>query len=278
MFLADDRGVLIGRSLKSAAGPADEAFEFSEPSDLVALADAATFIARVAKGARYVTVPTLGDVEGLDAHKTSAQAWVIDLPDHPDVAKRLPDAWLWKLHGVPGRLFASSAAPPSDDLVIPACAKDFPHVQVSKLEKRERQVRLLKGPDTAEQRLVMGIVLEPETVDSQNDIYSAAEIASAAHRYLEQFQNVGHMHQTMLPDTAVKVAESYLAPVDFEVQGQAVKAGTWIIVVHILSDGLWKQVKSGELTGFSIGGYAQRVPNQTGAGGDGTPTPVTSGQ
>ena len=33
-----------------------------------------------------------------------------------------------------------------------------------------------------------------------------------------------------------------------------------LLAVRILSDALWEQVKSGELTGFSIGGSARRVP------------------
>lgn len=39
--------------------------------------------------------------------------------------------------------------------------------------------------------------------------------------------------------------------------------GTWLLAVRVLSDDLWRRVKDGELTGFSIGGSARRVPEPT---------------
>ncbi len=111
----------------------------------------------------------------------------------------------------------------------------------------------------AEKRLVYGIVLEPETVDSQGDIYSADEIEAAAHGFMSDYQNVGHMHRALVNDGA-EVVESFVAPVDLAMGDQTVKRGTWILAVRVTSDTLWEQVKSGELTGLSIGGYAERVP------------------
>ena len=58
----------------------------------------------------------------------------------------------------------------------------------------------------------------------------------------------------------VKVLESYLAPADFEFGDTKVRKGTWLLAVRILSDELWDRVKDGQLTGFSIGGSARRVP------------------
>lgn len=118
----------------------------------------------------------------------------------------------------------------------------------------QKRIALLK---TDEERYVLGVVLEPETVDAQNDIYSADEIRSAAHRFLEEFGNVGLMHRGYVNDK-VKILESYLAPAAFEVGGVQVKKGTWLLAVHVLDDELWSQVKAGELTGLSIGGSARR--------------------
>ena len=42
------------------------------------------------------------------------------------------------------------------------------------------------------------------------------------------------------------------------------RKGTWLLAVHILADDLWAQVKDGQLTGFSIGGAARRVPEVEG--------------
>jgi DNA adenine methylase len=127
-------------------------------------------------------------------------------------------------------------------------------------------IPLLKGVDPGDERYVLGIVLEPETVDAQEDIYSAAEIRSAAHRFMEEFQDVGLMHK-MRVNGAVKIVESYLAPEDLSIGERAIKKGTWLLGVRVLSDALWTDVKEGRLTGFSIGGSARSVAE----GGDRAP-------
>ena len=47
--------------------------------------------------------------------------------------------------------------------------------------------------------------------------------------------------------------------VEFRGEKQVVKKGSWVISVKVISDRLWKMVKDGELTGFSIGGRGERV-------------------
>jgi site-specific DNA-adenine methylase len=122
-----------------------------------------------------------------------------------------------------------------------------------------RTCALLKGTDPGDERFVLGIVLEPEVVDAQGDIYSADEIRQAAHRFMEEFGGLGLMHR-MRVNGQVKVLESFLAPIDFDLAGVAVRKGTWLLGVHVISDELWGQVKDGTLTGFSIGGSARRHP------------------
>jgi DNA adenine methylase len=124
--------------------------------------------------------------------------------------------------------------------------------------------RLLKGVDPTDERFVLGIVLEPEVVDAQGDIYSPEEIRGAAHRFMEEFGGIGLMHRLSVNDQ-VKVLESYLAPTDFDLAGVRVRKGTWVLGVRVLADELWEQVKDGRLTGFSIGGSARRVPEPTDA-------------
>lgn len=58
----------------------------------------------------------------------------------------------------------------------------------------------------------------------------------------------------------VKILESYLAPAGFELDGKQVKKDTWLLAVRVMDDDLWRQVKAGELGGFSIGGSALRNP------------------
>jgi DNA adenine methylase len=123
-----------------------------------------------------------------------------------------------------------------------------------------KTVPLIKGLDPADERYVLGIVLEPETVDAQGDIYSEAEVRSAAHRFMEEFQGLGLMHK-MRVNGEVKILECFVAPSEMHVGDVAIKKGTWLLAVRVLSDALWKVVQEGDLTGFSIGGSARRVPD-----------------
>ncbi len=148
-----------------------------------------------------------------------------------------------------------TASPTSE----PTAPDALPRLLAVALDKR---IPLLK---TGEERYVLGIVLEPETVDAQDDIYSAAEIRDAAHRFMEQYQNIGLMHRGLV-NGRVKILESYLAPTSFTLDGTQVRKGTWLLAVRVLDDDLWVQVKSGELTGLSMGGSAARAPERaTGA-------------
>lgn len=109
-----------------------------------------------------------------------------------------------------------------------------------------------------EERTVFGVVLAPEEIDLQDDIYSPQEVRKTAWRFMEEYQQFGLMHKTI--GVNVRVLESYLAPVAFEVKGEVVKKGSWLLRVRVLDDKIWAKVKSGELTGFSIGGSAIRTP------------------
>ena len=124
----------------------------------------------------------------------------------------------------------------------------------------DREVPIYKADNSSdEERIAYGIVLEPETCDSQKEIYSAEEIRTAAHQYMEHFRHAGLMHQTRI-DGRVRILESFIAPVDFEIEGVRVKRGTWLMAMRIVDDKLWEAVKDKRLTGFSIGGSAVREP------------------
>jgi hypothetical protein len=108
-----------------------------------------------------------------------------------------------------------------------------------------------------EHRLVYCVVLEPDTVDLQEDVVSVETIEKACHTFLVRSRVVGDQHLTKAD---ADVVESYIAPVDFEMEGQLVRKGSWIMAVKVHDEVLWKSVKSGEYSGFSIGGTAIRVP------------------
>jgi hypothetical protein len=119
-----------------------------------------------------------------------------------------------------------------------------------------RKIPLLKSSE--EERIVYGIVLEPDEIDAQKDIISKEEIKQACHKFMEHYQNLGRQHQEIV-NGKLKLLENFLAPVDFEVEGQKVKEGSWLMKERIVDDELWDSVKKEEYTGFSIGGSGIRV-------------------
>jgi hypothetical protein len=123
-----------------------------------------------------------------------------------------------------------------------------------------QEVRLMKAASKGEERFVLGVVLEPETIDAQRDIYSADEVRKAAHGFMEHFAHIGLMHKDLI-DGRVKILESYLAPSEFTVDGQLVKKGTWLLGARIVDEELWTAIKEGRLTGWSIGGSAIKEPD-----------------
>lgn len=116
---------------------------------------------------------------------------------------------------------------------------------------------------TTEERFVLGIVLEPTKElaqpDSQGDVYSAQEVREAAYKFMEEFQTIGLQHRDDISER-VKILLNWITLEPTTINGQAVAAGTWLLGVRVQDDDLWAAVKAGDITGFSIGGTANRVP------------------
>ena len=66
-------------------------------------------------------------------------------------------------------------------------------------------------------------------------------------------QGNGLMHKSFGHDR-LKIVESYIAPVDMQVDGTLVGKGSWLMSTVILDDTIWKSVKEGKITGYSIRG------------------------
>ncbi len=108
-----------------------------------------------------------------------------------------------------------------------------------------------------DKRLVTGIVYEPDTIDLQDDYATADEIQEAAHDYMAEAQVVKAMHEGK--PLSIDVVESYIAPLHFNLDdGQLVKKGSWVVVLKVNDEEVWKKVKTGEFTGLSMGGHAER--------------------
>lgn len=119
-------------------------------------------------------------------------------------------------------------------------------------------VEIAKASD--EEQTVSGIVLMPETTDAQGDIYDAEVIRKSAYDFLANYNKttkLGHQHSDFKSwGTRFALVESYVAPLDFVLGDKTVKGGSWVMTVKVLDSKIWKMVKDGKITGFSIGGKA----------------------
>lgn len=125
-----------------------------------------------------------------------------------------------------------------------------------KKKRRRRDVGVVKADD--EQRVVYGVVLEPNVEDSQGDVISKEDIELAAHRFLYGHAAIGDQHRRLAPST-VRPVESYIAPCDFELGGQTVRKGSWVLATHVPDDQLWEQVKKGGKGAYSVAGSGKRT-------------------
>jgi len=159
--------------------------------------------------------------------------------------------------------FSGDCIPLFDKVLRPACKVEkveMPKVESSSklgkpmFEKEVSFIPLLKATKK-EERIVYGIVYEPDEEDSQGDEANAEEIRKAAYQFMEKVQTFKVMHKGK--NVKVRILENYLAPVDFVIEGKSVKKGSWVLVTRILDNKIWKAIKKGKLTGYSMAGYAR---------------------
>jgi hypothetical protein len=122
-------------------------------------------------------------------------------------------------------------------------------------EKFDSIIELLPVEKAGDEHIVYGIVYQPDTVDAQGDKANAEEIKKAAYDFMENVQTFKVMHKGK--KVKVKILENYIAPVDFTIEKRNVKKGSWVLVTRILDKKLWKEIKAGKLTGYSMAGYAK---------------------
>lgn len=140
---------------------------------------------------------------------------------------------------------------------------------VAKLAVGDEAVALIKASPTGfatspgDQRFVLGVVLQPTAdprvgPDSQGDVYSSATVAAAERSWREAGQKIGLQHGKDI-SLAIEVLQSWITPVDCIIADQIVVAGSWLLAVRVLDDGLWADIKASTMSGFSIGGSGRRT-------------------
>lgn len=198
-----------------------------------------------------------------DAEKFS-KSWVIEIPVVGTVLEYFAtrkDISVFRLDEVPGSLFATTEElSPGKSNVLVSDGVIGSRIDRFDDESNTAPQTITTLLKTAEERYVLGVVLVPETHDSQGDIYSHEEVRKAAHEYMEHAGHLGKAHREIVTKETLRILESYIAPVDFEADGQQVARGTWLMGIRVVDDDVWGRIKKGEFTGFSIGGQAYRRP------------------
>ena len=163
------------------------------------------------------------------------------------------------------------------------------------MERDVKKAEMLIIEKAEELRFSLGVVYEPMRVDTQGDHAKADDIRKAAWQFMERLQTMSKagvivfkaalnagpsgisIDITDVADLIEKgvglddehlqvgdsedlgtIVESYVAPVDFEVGGEKVHKGTWLLGVR-WSEAMWDKVKKGERTGLSLFGTATSV-------------------
>ena len=130
--------------------------------------------------------------------------------------------------------------------------KQFFFMKSEKQPDFQKEIKVIAKADDA-QRLVYGIVYEPNVADAHGDYMTPAEIEKAAHGFLKDAREIDKQHD--FQGGVGEVVESYIAPSDFEMGDEVIKKGSWVLVTKA-SEEIWNQIQKGEITGYSMAGTA----------------------
>jgi hypothetical protein len=181
--------------------------------------------------------------------------YVLAFHDTDEIRKKLRCS-LFKFKGFDNLIFTTNLSF-ENDLLIEWIRGTRSEEIIKYVFSDQRLIPLIKSKE--EERIIFGVVLEPDTVDLQDDIVTKEEIKLACYKFMEEFGYLGKQHKEIVNGKLV-LLENFLAPTDFKINEQDVKKGSWLIKERVVDDELWDGIKKGEYTGYSIGGSAVRKP------------------
>lgn len=91
-------------------------------------------------------------------------------------------------------------------------------------------------------------------VDLHGDETSTDEVRKAHQSFSKSEMRANLFHLAMTE--SFSVLESYLAPVDLELNGYSILKGTWLMTLQVNDTDVWNMIKDGDITGISIGAVA----------------------
>lgn len=108
-----------------------------------------------------------------------------------------------------------------------------------------------------DRRYTLGVVYPAGDVDAHGDTADEQTVEGAAWRFLAESRDVGVMHADGTGGAGV-VVESYIyrGPA-WDQDGQAIRPGDWLAGV-VWDEPAWELIRSGDLVGFSLQGWARR--------------------
>jgi hypothetical protein len=147
----------------------------------------------------------------------------------------------------------------------PMTIDEFLGLNPQEVDEKAVKRWIAKSGDEPEERYALGVVMEPLAGggehDTQRDFYDEKGIWKAFKHWTQKHRRFGLMHKGKLDESAVVLGENYIAPLDISVGGDKVKKGSWLTGAWFNDESIWKDVKSGKLTTWSIGGYGRRIPS-----------------
>ena len=105
----------------------------------------------------------------------------------------------------------------------------------------------------AENHFVTGIVYEPMVEDTHGNFMTEEEVRKAAYWFMRNGDKVDLQH-SFEPLEGAAVVESWVAKADFDIDGEPISKGTWLMTVEVTDEEVWNGIEKGEITGFSMGG------------------------
>lgn len=117
-------------------------------------------------------------------------------------------------------------------------------------------MEIRKAVDSQGQELkqVTYVVMEPcdsdEEFDLHGDMTTEDEVRKACENFNKHCRKANLLH--LFETDSFEIIESYISPVEFEINKEIVKKGSWLATIQVVEDWLWDDIKSGEFTGLSI--------------------------
>jgi len=140
----------------------------------------------------------------------------------------------------------------------PANGKDFIFKSMNAKDSNNSHLQSISiKKSNTEKHLIYAVIYEPETVDGQGDFAEAEEIEKAAHGFMADYCQYMVDTEHDFNNNRSVVVESFIVK-GIHPDFPEVKSGSWCAVIKINDVEIWEKVKSGELTGVSMAGYAEK--------------------